>query len=218
MTDESLIREVDEEVRQDEYKKLWDRFGTLIMGVAALVVAGVGGTQAWQYYQQKQSEQAAVVYFDALKKSEAKKYDDASAALKAVTHGGYAQLAKLEEAALLASKGDTENAVAAFDAFAADSSHPVVLQDVARIRAGYLLVDTAKPDELLTRLGRYDKEGNAWRHQAREIFGLAAWRTGDMTMADRYMNAIVADPETPAAMRQRATMMVQLIAPKLSAK
>jgi hypothetical protein len=218
VTDESLFREVDEEVRQDEYKKIWDRYGTLMMAVATLVVVGVGGLKGWQYYQQKQSEEAAVVYFDALKKSEAGKPDDAIGALKAINQAGYGQLARLEQASQLAKKGDAAKAIAAYDAFALDGQNQPVLQDVARIRAAYLLVDTAKPDELLTRLGRYDKDGNAWRHQAREVFGMVAWRTGDFTMADRYMNAIVADPETPAALRQRAQMMVQLIAPKLPAK
>jgi hypothetical protein len=218
LTDESLIREVDEEVRQDEYKKLWDRFGTLIMGVAALIVFGVGGVKAWQYYEQKQSAEAGVVYFDALRKSRDGKTEDALAALKAVKQAGYGQLAKLEEAALLEKSDKLDEAVKAYDAYTADASNQPVLQDIARIRAGYILVDTETPDALLSRLGRYDKEGNPWRHQAREIFGLAAWRNKDYAMADRYMKAITADAETPAGLRQRASMMVQLIAPMLPQK
>ena len=71
---------------------------------------------------------------------------------------------------------------------------------------------------LLTKLGKFDKDGNAWRHAAREIFGLAAYRVKDFTMADRYMNAIYADPDAPQAMKQRAQVMVQLIAPELPKK
>ncbi len=215
MTDESLFREVDEEVRQDAYKKLWDRFGTYFIGLAVIVVAVVGGIKGWEYYQQTQSEAAAIVYGEALKKAVDGKYDDALSALKVVKHSGYGQLARLREAALLADKGETDNAVAAYDAIAADATVDPVLADVARIRAGYLLVDTVTPDALLTRLGKFDKDTEIWRNQAREIFGLAAWRTGDYLMADRYMNAIFADPETPQGMRQRAQVMIQLIAPKL---
>jgi hypothetical protein len=89
------------------------------------------------------------------------------------------------------------------------------LRDLARIRAGYLLADSLKPDELISRLGSFDKEGQVWRHAAREIFGLAAYRTGDYTMADRYMNANFADPDTPQDMRQRAQVMIQLLTPLL---
>jgi hypothetical protein len=218
VTDESLIREVDEEVRQDEYKKIWGRHGNTLIAAIAAVVLGVAGFEGWKYYQRTQAEMASVVYFDAVQKANDGKYDDALAALAAVKHPGYEQLAKFREAAVVAEKGDAAKAIAAYDAIVADTGTDVVLADLARIRQGYLLVDTATPDELLTKLGMFDKEGNAWRHAAREIFGLAAYRVKDFSMADRYMNAIYADPEAPQAMKQRAQVLVQLIAPELVKK
>jgi hypothetical protein len=218
MTDESLFREVDEEVRQDEYKKLWNRHGRLLSLLAVAVIVAVGAYEGYKYYQIRQSEEAALVYFDALTKSADGKLDDALSAFKAVNHAGYGQLAALNAAGILAAKGDIEKAVATYDAFAADAANDPLLADVARIRAGYLLVDTTKPDQLLARLGKFDKDGEIWRHQAREIFGLAAWKTGDFVMADRYMTALLEDAETPPAMRQRAQVMVQLIAQRLPQK
>lgn len=218
MTDESLIREVDEEVRQEEYKKLWDRHGTKFMGLALLAVLAVAGYEGWKYFQKSQAEQASIVYLDAVQKATAGKHDDALAALAAVKHSGFNQLAKQREAAVLAEKGETDKAIAAYEAIIADPASDKVLVDLARIRQGYLLVDTKSPDELLTKLGMFDKDGNAWRHAAREIFGLAAYRVKDFAMADRYMNAIFADPEAPEAIKQRAKVMVQLLAPELPKK
>lgn len=218
MTDESLIREVDEEVRQDEYQKLWKKHGTKIIGAVLVAVLAVAGFEGWKYYQKSQAEQASIVYLDAVQKANDGKHDDALAAIAAVKHQGFAQVAKLREAAVLADKGDTEKAIAAYEAFIADASNDVVLVDLARIRQGYIMVDTKTPDELLTKLGKFDKEGNAWRHAAREIFGLAAYRVKDFAMADRYMNAIFADPDAPQSLKQRAQVMVQLIAPELPKK
>jgi hypothetical protein len=217
-TDESIFREVDEEVRTEEYKKLWDRYGKFVTALAVLLVAAVAAFQGWKYYQTKQAEDAATIYFDAVKKAADGKSDDAMAAFAAVHHVGYSQLAKLQEANLIAGKGETEKAVAAYDAFAADSASDPALADLARVRAGYLLVDSNTPDQLLSRLGRYDKDGAVWRNAAREIFGLSAYRIKDMVMADRYMRAIYADSEAPAAMRQRAQIMIQLITPNLPKK
>jgi hypothetical protein len=218
VTDESLIREVDEEVRQDEYQKLWKKHGTKIIGAVLVAVLAVAGFEGWKYYQKSQAEQASIVYLDAVQKANDGKHDDALAAIAAVKHQGFAQVAKLREAAVLADKGDTEKAIAAYEAFIADASNDVVLVDLARIRQGYIMVDTKTPDELLTKLGKFDKEGNAWRHAAREIFGLAAYRVKDFAMADRYMNAIFADPDAPQSLKQRAQVMVQLIAPELPKK
>jgi hypothetical protein len=135
-----------------------------------------------------------------------------------VHHDGFAQLGQLHLAQALADKGETEKAVAVYDAFAAIGSNDVALADLARIKAGYLLVDTSTPDQLLTRLGRFDKDGQVWRNEAREIFGLAAWRIKDYKMAQNYMDAIFKDAKAPAAMRQRAQIMIQLITPNLPAQ
>lgn len=215
MSDESLFREVDEEVRQEQYQKLWDKYGNYFIGLCFLVVASVAGFKGYQYLQKSKSEAAAIVYFDGVKKAGSGKADDALSALAAVDHPGFKQLARLQTAITLAGQSKTKEAVAAFDAFAADPTVDPSLRDVAKIRAGYLLADTLKPDELLTRLGGFDKEGQVWRHAAREIFGIAAYRVGDYSMADRYMNANFADADTPADMRDRAQVMIQLITPLL---
>lgn len=217
-TDESLFREVDEEVRQDEYKKIWDRYGKHFTTLAILAVAGVAAFQGWHYYQTKQAEDAGAVYFAALKKAADGKTDDALSALAAVNHSGFGQLAALQSAALLAKKGDAEKAVAAYDAFAANATNDPALADLARIKAGYVLVDTATPDQLLPRIGKFDKDGVVWRQEAREIFGLAAWRVKDYAMADRYMQAVYTDAEATPSMKQRAQIMIQLIAPNLVKK
>ncbi len=215
MSDESLFREVDEEVRQEQYKKLWDKFGNYFVALCVVIVAAVAGVKGYQYFQIKQSEAAAIVYFDGVKMASDGKFDDALKALAAVGHPGFKQLGLMQQASVLAEQGKTKEAVAAFDALATDATVDASLRDLARIRAGYLLADSLKPDELISRLGSFDREGQVWRHAAREIFGLAAYRTADYSMADRYMNANFADPDTPQDMRQRAQVMIQLLTPLL---
>jgi hypothetical protein len=219
MSDESLFREIEEEVRQDQFKSLWNRYGTMISALVIALVAGVGGYEGYKYYQQSQAEAAGLVFSEAVKKAAVKdaKSEDVIAALKAVPPStGYGQLAALSQAGVLAKDGKTAEAVAAYEAIANSAANDLVLRDAARIKAAYLLVDTETPDQLIARVGTFDKPDHVWRHQAREIFGMAAWRTGDFTMAQRYMDAIVQDAATPAGMRQRAQAMLQMIAPKLS--
>lgn len=216
MSDESLFREVDEEVRQEEYKKLWDRYGTLLIAVCGAVIAAVAGWKGYEYYQLKQTEAASILFFDGARAAAAGKTEDAQRLMGLVTAPGYAELGRLQVAGALAASGKTQEAIAAYDAIAADAKVDAALRDAAAIRAGYLLVDTAKPDDLLGRLGRFDKDDQVWRHQAREIFGLAAYRSGDFAMADRYMQALFADAATPRDMKERAQVMIQLIAPQLA--
>ena len=90
------------------------------MVAGVLFIAAIAGWQGYKYLQLKQSQDASTVYFDALKKAADGKQDDALSALAAVNHPGFGQLAKLEQAALIAAKGDVDKAVATYDAFAAD--------------------------------------------------------------------------------------------------
>lgn len=218
MSDESLFREVDEEVRQEQYKKLWDRYGNHIIALCFVVVAGVAGFKGWQYWQVKQSEAAGQAYFDALKTATGGKVDEAVQQLGAIGHGGYKMLAALRTAGLLAEQGKTAEAVKAFEAVAADGSADPALRDLASIRAVYLLADTMAPEDLQKRLAAFDVDGGQWRNEMREIVGIAAWRTKNYGLADKVMNEIVADPAAAPGIRQRAQVMIDLLTPLLPKK
>ena len=43
MSDRDFFREVDEAVRQDRYKELWDKYGVYALIAAGVIVAGVAG-------------------------------------------------------------------------------------------------------------------------------------------------------------------------------
>ncbi len=218
MSDDSLFREVDEEVRQEEFKKIWDRHGKLIVAAAATLLIGVAGYQGYNYMNVSASEKASVVYFDAIKKVQDGKLDDALATMKAVSGGGFTQLAALQQAAILVEKGEIEKAAAAYDAFAGSASNDPMLIDIAKVKAAYAMVDTAKFEELKTRLAVYETPTSIWRHHAREVLSLAAWRSGNFNAADTYTTALITDLEAPSAMQQRASILSQLLASKLPKK
>jgi hypothetical protein len=213
VSDESLFREVDEEVRQEQIKKLWEKYSNAIIAAGVVVILAVAGFKGWQYWEVKKAEAAGETYFQAQKLLDEGKTAEAEKLLGGLTHSGYAIIARFRDAAALAAAGKKDDAVKAYDAIAADNSIAESLRNVARIRAGYLLTDTLKPDQLKSKLGDFDKEGSPWRHGAREIMALSAYRTGDYAQADRLVNTILADPETPQGLQQRAHLVAQLLQP-----
>jgi hypothetical protein len=209
-----IFQEVDEEVRRERLKQLWDRYSTFIIGAALLIVAAVAGWRAYQWWEAKQAAENGV-RFEAAMALEAKgnhaEAEAAFARIAAEGTSGYRILARLQEAAEL-SRRDLSAAVKAYDALAADSSVPPVMQDLARVRAALLLVDTASLNEMRTRLEPLAGTGRAFRHSAREILALAAWRAGNVEATRRYGEMIVADPESPAGARSRIDMLMALSA------
>ncbi len=218
MSDESLFREVDEEVRQEQFKKLWARYGKLVIGVCLLVIVGVGGYQGWQYWQKKQSEAAGDSFFSAAELATSGKPEEAATQFDAVTHPGFRGLAQLREASLLVSQGKTADAVKIYDAVSADATADATLRDLARVRAAVALADTASFADIEARLKSFDAEGNPWRHVARETMAAVQWRLKDYAGASKLVDSILGDPETPPNLRQRAQMMSELLTPLVAAK
>jgi hypothetical protein len=100
--------------------------------------------------------------------------------------------------------------VKAYDGLAANSSLDRPLQDLAALRAGLILVDTAPLPELSTRLEPLTAPDRTFRHTARELLALGAWRTGDQAAAKRWFDLIATDAETPAGTRQRMDVLMTL--------
>jgi hypothetical protein len=87
-----------------------------------------------------------------------------------------------------------------------------VFQDLAALRAGELLVDSAdyaKMQQLLEPVSGADR---TFRHSARELLALAALRTGDAAAAKRWTEMIMTDPATPTSTRTRTEMLAALVA------
>ena len=218
MSDESLFREVDEEVRQEQFQKLWARYGNLIMAVCFAVVAGVAGFKGWQYWQVKQAEAAGEAFFAAEKLAATGKADEAAKQFQTISHAGYGVLARLREANVLVGQGKSADAAKLYDVIAADASADGALRDLARIRAALAVADTATPADLMGRLKTFDAAGNPWRHVAREAMAAALWRSQDYAGADKQVQAILADGQAPVGVLQRARVLSDLLAPLLAQK
>ena len=209
-----IFQEVDEEVRREQLKKLWQRYGHYLVALCILVIAGVGAWRGYQWWEAKQAAQAGAAFEQAVSLAEAGKHQEAEAAfakLGADGTAGYRVLARLRNAAELA-RTDGKAAVGGYDEIAADKGAGPVIQDLAAVRAGFLLVDTAPYSELRARLEPLTTPDRPFRHSAREILALSAWKSGDMTMARQWTDAIMSDPQTPAGTRSRAEVLSELIA------
>ena len=97
------------------------------------------------------------------------------------------------------------------DAVAADSGIPQGLRDMARLRAALLLVDTGSYADVSSRIEAMAVDGNALRHSAREALGLAAWKEGKAGDALKLFAQIAEDDQAPQNIRQRASLMSELI-------
>jgi hypothetical protein len=210
-----LFDEVDEEVRRDQLKKLWDRYSIYIVAAALLIIAAVGGWRGYQYLEAKKAAEAGAAFDKAVELSEQNKHAEAEAAfndLAAKAPSGYRLLARLRAAAEAATR-DPQAAAKLYDDIAADRSVAVPDQDLAKVRAAGLLLETASYPSMLARLEPATGPAAAFRHTARELLVLSALRANDTAAARRWLDVIATDGETPPSLRSRADAMQALLPP-----
>ena len=208
-----IFQEVDEEVRREQLKKLWERYGNFIIAACVLVVVGVGAWRGYEWWEAKKAAENGAAFEQAVTLAESGKQQEAEAAFaKLATDGstGYRVLARLREAAELA-RTDRKAATAAYDGIAGDRSVGQVIQDLAALRAAYLLVDSASYADMRARLEPLTAPEGAFRHSARELLALAAWKGGEMGAARQWTETIMTDPHTPPGLRSRAEVLGELI-------
>jgi hypothetical protein len=210
-----LFDEVDEDVRRDQLKKLWDQYSIYIVVGAFLIIAAVGGWRGYQYLEANKAAEAGAAFDRAVELSEANKHTEAEAAftdLAAKAPSGYRMLARLRAAAEVASR-DPQAAAKMYDDISADRSVGVLEQQLAKVRAAGLLLETSAYPAMLARLEPLAAPDATFRHTARELLALSAWRNGDTTATRKWLDLIANDGETPPSLRSRAEALQALLPP-----
>ena len=218
---DTFVREVQEEIRRERLAQMWDRYGAIAIGLAALLVVGVGGYQYAEYSSRNAREAAGKEFEAAMELTSAGKPQDAQRAFEALVKSapaGYGTLSRLRIAGALAEENKRDEAVAAYDATAKDTSADPLFRDFAALQAALLRVDTADWTEMQNRLKDLINDGNAWRASARELLGLAAMKAGKEEEARKAFEQILGDSSATPATAQRAQVMMTILTEAALAK
>ena len=210
-----LFDEIDEDVRRDQLKRLWENYSIYIIAGVILIIAAVGGWRGYQYLEAKKAAEAGAAFDQAVELSEAGKHAEAEKAfadLAAKAPFGYRVLARLRMAAEVASR-DQQAAAKLFDEIAADRSVGVAERDLARIRAAQLLLESASYPDMKERLEAAAAPDATFRHTARELLALSAWRANDASATRQWLDMIANDGQTPPSLRSRAEALQALLPP-----
>jgi hypothetical protein len=206
-----IFREVEEDLRRDRAEDLWKSYGVYLIAAAVGVVAIVGGVSWWNASQQSASEDAASKFVAAsqlVEDGETAAAADAFAAIAQSASGGYEAVASMRAAGLQAEAGDTEGAIATYDAISAGSGDEI-LKDLASLKAALLMADTASPDELKIRLTPLAGDSSPWRFSALELLGYVSLRENDTTAAGEYYQQLADAAGAPPLARERARDMLR---------
>jgi len=213
MSSDTLIREVDEELRRDRMRKFWRQFGPWVIVGAVAVVVGVAGYEGWMWWTKSQAARSSDQFYAATQIADG---TDVAAAKKALDDviaqgsGGYPMLAQFREASLLASQGKTDEAVAAYDALSTSIAN-THLRELALVLGANLLIDKGDVAAVEQRVGGSMTPSSPMRNAAREVMGLVQYKAGKLDDAMKNFQAIIDDPAATRDSQSRVQIyMLQL--------
>jgi predicted negative regulator of RcsB-dependent stress response len=197
--------DLQEQEQIEGIKAWWKDNGNFVLGALLVVVVAMGGWRGWQYYQNKQSAEAATLYAEftkQLQSNDAKRVNDAAAAVMEKFSGTpYASRAALMAAQVNESGKDVARAKTQLQ-WVIDHAGEAMLKDVARLRLAAILMDEKAYDDAMKLLnaahpdsfnGLYaDLKGDVLSAQgktdeARTAYKLAFEKTDEKSM---YRNLI----------------------------
>lgn len=203
----NLFKEIDEELRQDKATLLWKKYGNTLIAALVVVIICVAGYEGWKAYDKGNREELSAKYSAAVDLAQQQNYAAAQKAFKSLSGenaGGYATLARMQEAALLANQGKNKEAADQYFLIAQNGEFDPVFRDMALILGAMNALDSMEGNEISRRLQPLIGGTNPWRHSATELQAFAEAKAGNTAKAMELMKNLADDASAPAGMRQRA--------------
>jgi predicted negative regulator of RcsB-dependent stress response len=174
-----MAYDLEEQEKLDALRAWWDRYGTLLVILAFVIVAGVLGWRGWQWHQSNQANQA-MGYFEALQTATHENGDDAVARIKAASgtlrsdfsKSAYTSRGVLLAAQALHARGDLDGSKEQLEWLVQQDTDPA-LTPLARLRLAAVLLEQKNYDQANALLSN-PPEGYA---------GLFSDRRGDILLA-----------------------------------
>jgi hypothetical protein len=204
-----IFREIDEELRRDNFRKLWSRYGRYVIAAAVFVLVVAGAIVAWRDHLLSERRAQSTRYASALALANEGKEADAAKVFAAIAQegGGYAVLASFEEAAELAKLGDRKAAIAIYDRIAAASELDSSFRELAVLLSVMQSLPESDPHSTIERLAPLTASGSSWRPTALELTAIARFSSGDRSGALDLYKSLADDPTAPQGLRARAAEM-----------
>jgi hypothetical protein len=207
-----IFREVEEEVRRERLERIWKEYGDYIVAAAALVILAAAAFRLWTFYEARERARTSERYIAAeqlFASGQNRAAAQSFARLAKDAPKGYDKLSELQAANALAGSNKGE-ALAIYRKLIGDNDE--VVSAIARLRAAWLLVDSAPKSDVESMLAPLAGNDSPWHPVAREILAYADYHAGATKQAQSEFQHLADDAKAPSGVRGRSRAMATFIA------
>ena len=216
---DGFIESVEEEIRNENWQILWNKYGKFITYATTVLVVGVAIFGFWQRKDLEEKEAISARF--SLVQSMLLSGDNAKAIwqlkeLSSVSKKDYATLSKLEYASVLRNKNDKDS-LNQYKSVFEDKEVNVIFRDLAYIFYVNASLDLMQGTEIKNSLDSFIKElsekytKGPWLLMAKESLAFCYITQGKNDLAKAALESIAKTTGVPANMAERARVLMQSI-------
>jgi len=209
---DAFIQEVDEDVKNDNLKVIWEKYGLLIIAFVVLAVSAAisfDKIQAWKIMRnQNRTENfmaAAQLQEDA---------DATIAALQKISadnQGLFSDFAKLQTANVLLVEGKQEEALALLEKIIGEKQINEEVKNIALIKLATYRVDSLDYEEFSNLVKPLVATESSWTPFVQDLLAMSAIKNGNIEDAKEIYNKILKVKDLPEGFRNRVQDMLSSI-------
>ncbi len=209
---EEFVREVDEDIKEEERIKLWKKVFPYVVSVSLGIIIFTSGYVFWNNYTESLNQQLGDDFTAAVQLANEEDLDASILALNRIVDegsDGYVTLAKMKKASLLIQRGELElglNIYLDLERNAVDQS----FRDIASILYVLNSMDTEDPKALLEKINKLESS-QIWRSSALEMKAFLKLKQNKIEEAIKIFEGILNLPSTPSSLATRAKNMVDYL-------
>lgn len=203
MTD-AFIKEVDEEVHNDELKVFWNKYGLFVVLFIVLAVSAAVSFETIKNWRKQQFQAQTDSYLAAVQGMESTESTiKALEKIAAGDNGLFSELARVQIATILFEQDRPQDAESMLQAIIDNEELSPKITHMAAVKLATYKVDTASEDELNALLQPVIAANDAWTPLAQELLAMAAIRDGQLEKARDIYSELLENPEISANFKAR---------------
>ena len=209
---EEFIREVDEELQEEKYAKIWKKIGPYVISLAIGIVLFTSGVVFWNNYTENKKQKLGDDFTAAVELIKEEDFDTALIALERITDkasDGYVTIAKMKKASILIQKKQVLEGLEIYEDLektAFDQS----FKDMSTILFVLNAIDHKPSDILLDKVERLTKS-SSWKFSALELKGFILLKDKKYPESKKTFNTILEMGNAPTTLASRARDMVDFL-------
>ncbi len=211
--EKAFFEEVDEEVRNEKFKQLINKYGGFLLTVLILALSFAVGYEKIGEWRIRKAEQKNVQYVQAV--SPRSDYESNIVELEnivATEQGLYKDMARLQIANILLDNGQTEKALDDLAQLYQDANTTNKIKEIAAVKLATYKIDTAAYSEIENLLSSIvQNENSSWQNMAKELLAMSAIQNKDYNTAKRIYQELLTNNAISDEFRARINDMLASI-------